>query len=270
MKFKFKWEMEYNSYNSWAGGDVTYCRWYDKEIEAETITEAYDKFFEKRDRGVSSWVSIKDENGVEYYDRTVKVIRGYQRPLITDMMVMTKRAGFVVQHSPEGLYNALSGRKIKRYVDIGNGYVVSPADMKDVVLERATAYRHATIPYMTFEEIVAHFRRNEKAGIWRSSRDYTVISDQSNGQSEIGFTDPETVKSLQEFGYLSGNTYGGFKTYYSCYHCIPEGETAPDEVVPLWLQCNRVAHGIAAMTGLPADMFSTEALAVVQHQNGMK
>jgi hypothetical protein len=160
-------------------------------------------------------------------------------------------------------------------VDIGNGYVVSPADMKDVVLERVAAYRYGkdrgtTIPYMTFEEIVAYFRSNPKAGIWRSSRDYTVISDQSNGQSEIGFTDRTTKTALQELGHLSANTYGGFKNYYSCYHCIPEGETAPDEVVPMWLQCNRVAHSMAAATGLPADMFSSEALTVVQHQNGMK
>ena len=267
MKFTFRWETTYTTRPRRAWGYVTYSRSGEKVYEAATIDEAARQYLDDRNRAMmrgrsssrsDKTYSITDENGVQYWDAKLEMIRGRFRPMLHDRMVMAIRGGWPTQEVPDGVPDAKSGAVIRTAVDLGDGLWVSPSHLAKIDIERDGK------PYMTGQECLDFWSRYPKGGIWRSRQHYAVIADASDGHSDHGFTSFETVTALQEAGRLGPNSYGGFKSHYSVFDHLPEGTAMPDPVVPMWARVDQTARQLAAVTGMPAVMHHGDALDLIR------
>ena len=266
MKFTFRWTVEYHAKcgHSWTA--VQCVRYYSNDFVADSLEAAYNLFLARRRYRNWQIYSIKDEDGNEHKPSLDDLMRlkALVRPRIMDRMVELKRSGYEVQKLET--HSHLTGKKIKKAVEIYDGIFVLPSDIDAAEIETKANWRDQSLPYMTFEECLAFFKKNPGGGVWRSYGFFAVIRNHNSGQSEEGFTSRETVLALQLHGHLGPNNYGGFKSYYSVYAYVPPGEDVYKEAIPLWKQTEIVARQIAARTGMPAEMHFHDALMQIQNR----
>jgi hypothetical protein len=242
LKYKFSWEAR---------------AYFSRTIEAEDASAAYRAFLEQRRRYYTNYrmLSVRDENGVEHWDRIRECLKGYKRLRLDDIMVKALRKkklppertaakGEIVRHSR-------TGERLKKYVDLGEAIVA----MSDLV-EARERFVEGGKKYMTFEQCLAFFQKRPNGGIWRDGPGcYEIVKDLDDGHSTVGFTSPVTFQALKEAAHVGASCYGGFKPRRAIYPYTPPGVEAKPATVPLWKRHALRAAALGKATGLPADLF---------------